>query len=369
MKIAKVISSLSYGGAETQVINMSRELVVQGHQVLLITTINNNPRAFMLENSGVNLIQLNKRSRIDIILIGQLRKIFKQHKPDIIHAYLFDAEFYSRIAAFGLSIPVLNSERSDKYHLNLYQRIANVFTNRLVDGLIANSHSGLAHAKKRYRHMSADRFHVVLNGIDLDNVEKRITTCHLDYKLKWFGDDSIELAVMIAAIKPAKNYPLALTIADSLIELNPNWRVVFVGDQLSEEQDNYKQEISRKYNSMRNRDKILFVGHRADAFELLSQANVSFLTSLYEGFPNTVLESLAVGTPAVTTLFSDIRQIMPEKWLVQEELDPKLFAEKMISAADKKDQLAMNCKEWVRQKYSTKEMATNLIEVYESYIK
>jgi len=68
MKIVKIISSLLYGGAETQVIGLSKELVRQGHQVTIITTTKNTQRAHLLNKSGVELISFSKCGKLDIKL-------------------------------------------------------------------------------------------------------------------------------------------------------------------------------------------------------------------------------------------------------------------------------------------------------------
>ncbi len=368
MKIIKVISSLSYGGAETQVISLSKELIKQGHQVTIITTTACVPRAHMLDNSGVKLISLNKRTKLDFKLTAQLRKLFIQCQPDIIHAYLYDAEFYSRLASAGLNTPVINSERSDQYQLNLNQRIGNWLTKSLVFGVIANSYSGQNHAKNMYHHLASERFMVVWNGIDLDAIKARVKATHTNYKAKWFGDSSIKMAIMAASIKPEKDYAFALNVAHALITHDPSWRVAFLGEQLFDKNSNYKQSILDQLKAINEANKIRFLGNREDIIEILDQADVSFLTSLHEGFPNTVLESMAVGTPAVTTNFSDIKQILPEPWLVQDKKDKNAFSHAMVRAANMKNQLSKNCIKWVKNNCRIEKATENLVMTYSYFI-
>jgi glycosyltransferase involved in cell wall biosynthesis len=368
MNIVKVISSLSYGGAETQVINLSKELVRQGHTVTIITTTDYAPRAFQLENTTVALICLKKSYKFDLALIRELRKQFKLIKPDIIHAYLFDAEFFSRLAAIGLKIPLINSERNDEYKLNLNQQIGHSLTQYLVDGVIANSYAGCSHALGKYPNLKKSNCHVVWNGIDSDKAFAKIKKYKLDFKKEVFPEQNVKLAVMVASIKKQKNHEFALMVAEKLITLDKNWRVIFLGDQLVDSKNEYKTEIIDLYKKLTHKGKIVYLGNRDDVIEILHQADVSFLTSHHEGFPNTVLESMAVGTPVVTTCFSDIKRIAIETWLVNENKDVDLFVNSLVRAEKHRGLLSIKSREWVLNHCSLNIASQNLLKVYRSYI-
>jgi glycosyltransferase involved in cell wall biosynthesis len=367
MNIINVISSLTYGGAETQVINLSKELACQGHSVTIITTTNYVPRATELEDTGVNLICLTKNRKFDMALIRELRKQFKRIKPDIIHAYLYDAEFFSRLAAIGLKIPLINSERNDQYKLNTNQKVGHFLTRRLVDAVIANSYSGCQHAIGKYPNVKKSNFHVVWNGINVEKVAVRVSSYQVDIKKELFPTANIKLAVMVASIKHQKNHELALKVADKLISLDDNWRVVFIGDQLADSKDEYKNKIINLYKKLIHKDKITYLGNRNDIVEILEQADVSFLTSHHEGFPNTALESMTVGTPVVTTCFSDIQRIAVEPWLVIKDHNVDSFVNTLIKAEQNRETLSIKSKTWVLAHCSIEVAAQNLLNVYRSY--
>ncbi|OAI28333.1 MULTISPECIES: glycosyltransferase [Methylomonas] len=367
MKIINVVSSLVYGGAETQVINLSKELVRQGHNVKIVSLSNYNPRSFELVDVGVGFESLNKKLKLDFSSIIQLRRIVKEFQPDIVHGYLYDAELYARLAGYGLKIPIINSERNHNYKIKPLQRIADALTCWLITAVVANSNSGRRFAVKRLPLLEKCRFHVVWNGIEVESVEKRVASCTSDYKLEFFGNNDIKLACMVAAIKPQKNYELALNVAEELISLDSRWRVVFLGNKLEISGGTYMDFILNKYKLMKHGDKIVFLGNRNDVLEILSQSDVSFLTSEYEGFPNAVLESLSVGTPTVTTYFSDIEDITPFDWSIEKSNNVLSFVEKIRHAEAVRDQISRDCKNHVIKNFSIEKSVNDLVDVYKIY--
>lgn len=368
MRIMKVISSLQFGGAETQVINLSKALVNQGHQVLLVSLSKNVPRIAELEGTQVEFKVENKKSKIDFSLVSGLRKCIKKWQPDIVHGYLYDAEFYSRLAALGLKIPVINSERSDNYLLNTNQKIGDFFTIRLVDGVVANTYAGKNFAATRYSRLAENKLHVVWNGIDINHIKQKKLACNINYKEQLFGTNTIKLACMIASIKPEKDYILALQVAKNLIQSSGQWRIVFLGDKVTGSTNKYKATVENYYNYMDENVKIKFLGNRADVIEILSQSDVSFLTSHHEGFPNAVLESMAVGTPVITTEFSDINKISLRDWMTIRSRDPLDISNAVNKVLLERNLLSDESTEWVEKNCSIDIIAHKLSAIYESHI-
>ncbi len=368
MRILKIISSLGYGGAETQAINLSKALVAEGHEVLLVSLSQDIPRVKLIEGTGVELYVEAKQRKVDLRVIKSLRNKILEWQPDIVHAYLYDAEFYARLATIGLDVPLINSERNDNYKLNVNQVIGDFLTIKRVDGVIANSFAGKVFAEKRYKHLNRNRISVVWNGIDLKQVLGKLRASNKNLKLELFGRSDIDLACMVAAIKPQKNYILALSVAERLIKSSDNWRVIFLGDKVTVDADQYKSQVFEFYSHLPNKDKIIFLGNRTDVVEILSQSDVSFLTSDHEGFPNAVLESMAVGTPAVTTDFSDIKKILPRGWMIQDDANPEQFVNAMSRVRQERLALSQESQDWVKDNCALDVVARKLADVYSTFL-
>ena len=366
MRIVLVISNLIHGGAETQVIAMSRELARRGHAVAIYTLNRNNPRACELEESGVELIADQKRMKLDPAVILRLRRFLRAFRADIAHGFLYDGDLYSRVAAAGTGIPALNSERSDNYQLKPQQQVGLWLTRRLADGVVANSHAGARFAARLFR-LPEGRVHVVWNGLDVDAIDSRLRVCNQDYKNEFFANDAIRVACLVGNIKPAKDYLQALAVADRLTRDNPSWRVLFVGEQLAET-GGYKGEVMSAYRELELEGRAVFSGLRKDVPEIMSQCDVVFSTSRHEGFPNVVLEAMTAGTPVVSTEYSDIRRILPQSWQVVAERTSEAIASTILRAYEQRKVLIPMQRSWVEANATIQVASENLERVYREFL-
>jgi glycosyltransferase involved in cell wall biosynthesis len=377
MRVLFVISELTFGGAQKQVVELARQLVRHGHDAAIYTLNEDVPRAKELEGSGVELVVDQKRMRLDPAVLGRLRDKIRTWKADIVHGFLFDGDIYARIAAFGTGVPVLNSERSDNYTISRTQKIAHQLTKPLVDGVVANSNSGSRFAQKLYGYRPS-QMHVVWNGMRIDDFEKRGES-GADHKREFFGPGEHKVACLVGAIKPAKDYPLALDVAKELVEMDPSWRVLFIGDQLSKKVDygvgkdsdsgDYKAMAMAHYERIGHHDRIKWAGERKDAPAIVKQCDVLFMTSRWEGFPNVVLEAMVLGTPVVSTEYSDIRHILPRTEQIVASRSPRELAQAIIAADADRDAIAAEQKRWVRAHAGIETVTRKLEEIYAGYVR
>ena len=91
IRIAFLIRSLGYGGAERQLTTLVKALDKNCFDVTVITFYPGGPFEKELGDSNVRLICLGKRGRWDVIpflwrLVGELRRL----RPEILHSYLVE---------------------------------------------------------------------------------------------------------------------------------------------------------------------------------------------------------------------------------------------------------------------------------------
>ena len=377
MRVLLVISDLALHGAQKQAVELARELDRIGHAVAIYTLNDEVPRAAELAGTGVEVTVDQKRMRLDPGVLARLRRRIREFRADIVHGFLYDADIYVRIAAFGTGAAALNSERSDNYAVSRLQMLAHRLTRPLVDGVVANSGSGSRFAQ-RYFGYPEGRVHVVWNGMRIDELERRAASS-VDHREEFFGPGDIRIACMVGHIKPAKDYHLALETAAALTRMAPEWRVLFLGEALAHaaayapgrdsDTSGYKHGVIQHLEALALGDKVRFAGARPDAPAILAQCDVQLMTSCREGFPNVVLEGMALGVPVVSTDYSDIRMILPRASQVVATRVPGDLARAIVAASRDRAAIAAEQKRWVRENASIERAARRLAQVYEQYLR
>ena len=377
MRVLLVISDLTLAGAQKQVVELARQMVRHGNEVAIYTLNRDVPRARELEGSGVELIVDQKRWKLDTAVLWRLRRKIVDWRADIVHGFLFDGDIYARIAAIGTGAVVVNSERSDAYTISMTQRVAHWLTRPLVDAVVANTHSGSRFAQRLYGYKPG-MMHVVPNGIRMEVLEREAEST-TDYKTKFFGAGRHKVACLVGAIKPAKDYHLALDTAARLVRAHPEWRVLFLGDSLpttgvyrpgeNSNSEDYKQQVLRHHSRLGVPERIKFAGARADVPAIVAQCDVLFTTSQWEGFPNCVLEAMTLGVPVVSTEFSDIRRILPRPGQIVTERSARAIAQAIVDVHGDRSQVVVEQKRWVRSQASIEQVAQELENVYRQYLR
>jgi glycosyltransferase involved in cell wall biosynthesis len=363
MRVLLVTAGLNLGGAERQVVLLSRELVRLGHEVCVYSLRSLTVRLDELAGTGVQVIVDQKEQRFDLGVLWRLRRHIQSWSPDIVHGFLYDGNIYSRLAGWAAPAPVLNAERNDNYAVSIAQRVKYRLTSMLCDGIVANSHAG-AEFTHRLHGIRKDRIHVVWNGIDLEEIDARLANPSRPAQ-DIFPGSGLKRLCMVATMKPQKDHPLALRVLRRLVDEDPAWRLICVGDEVGI--PGYKAQVLAELDRLRLQAFVEFVGYRRDVPEIVASSDLLLMTSLHEGFPNAVLEAMACGTAVVSTSYSDVRRILPAPEQVVGSRDEREIAEATVRCYGRRAELAKMQRRWVEQHATASASAAALLAVYARY--
>ncbi len=364
LRILHVISGLGIGGAERQLVILSRDLLRRGHKVLIYTLNHTVPLLPELDGSGVEVVVDQKRLRLDPLVIARLRRKARSWGAQVAHGWLYDGNIYTRVALRGLGIPIINSERSDNYRLSYVQRLGYALTRGWETALVANSHAGLAFASRLHR-IATDHGHVVCNGVNLAKADLEAAVAPALRGTLWPGQE-VSIACLVGTITPPKDHLLALDTAAVLHQRDPRWRFLFVGDPWRET-GTYQRAVQARFHELRLENICRFTNERTDAMAHIAASDVLLSTSLLEGLPNAVLEAMACGTPVVSTEYSDIRRILPLSWQVVPQRRPELLAAAIQRAACERSSVVTAQRTWVEQHATAERSVTAMEAIYVTY--
>lgn len=122
-----------------------------------------------------------------------------------------------------------------------------------------------------------------------------------------------------------KNHIFLLQIFTSLLDINPNSKLVLIGD------GSLKNEIEKETKIRSIDDKVEFLGVRTDIPELCQMMDVFVFPSFYEGLPVTLIEAQAAGLRvlAADTITEEVRLSNLIEFLSLKE-SPEFWAKKIL---------------------------------------
>jgi len=303
MGVLLLISGLTFGGAERQVIELANKLDPRRYRVTVCALTDDNP---MASNLRTDLVVIKKRSKFDIGVVPQLRRLVAERRIDVIHTFLNDANIAGRLCYRRGSRPVIiSSERNSNYEESLLRRVVERISRPCMDLMVANSMAGRQFCIDA-RKMREDQVMVVHNGVDSVRFSQNNEARSL-FRKEIGVDDSDVLVGLIGNFKAQKNHHIFVLMAEALAAELPNVRFLVVGNSPEgklEENPFYLQTVAAA-ESPELKGRMTILTARSDMDRVHNACDVTVLPSSREGTPNVMLESMACATPVVATDVAD----------------------------------------------------------------
>ena len=144
-----------------------------------------------------------------------------------------------------------------------------------------------------YSAIRPDKFHVLHNPVDTDHFSPSIGAGD-EAATRLPVEDGSPIVLGVGRFDRAKNFDLLIRAVCAMQAAQPT-RLVLLGDGAE------RSRLERLVRELGIGDRVFMPGFIADPAPWYRRANVHAVTSECEGFGNTIVESLATGTPVVTT--------------------------------------------------------------------
>jgi len=283
-KICIVVTSLGKGGAERSSVLLSKMLFNQGHQVHLVTIVD--VVEYEFKGELLNLGDIEKGNSI----VSKIRKfsVFKSYLKE--HNFDFVIDNRSR-PSFLREIIVsrfLYNPKNTIYCVRSYNLDIYFIKSKLIAKLIYKDAFKIVTVSKEIENKVINYFgfnnvETIYNPIDqvvLNDTDKSKIT---DYVL-FYGrlvDEVKNISLLIESYQKSQ-------LPSKGIDL------VILGN--GQDLEKFKEKI-KQLNLV---NEVHFIPFTANPFDYVKLAKFTLLTSHYEGFPRSLLESLALGTPVIS---------------------------------------------------------------------
>ena len=291
-RLLLIIPSLDRCGAEKQLTLLATGLPRERFDVHVCALTRGGPMLDCLEQHDIPVAVIGKTWKVDPAAYLRLRKHVRRLAPDIVHTWIFAANAYGRLAAFGAGVKhVVAGERCVDQWKRGYELAIDRYLARRTDRIVTNS-SGVREFYVE-RRIPADKFVVIPNGIQPFSPpaetprEELLTELGLPSNARLIG--------AINRLWPQKRIKDLIWAADLLKSIREDSHLLIVGDGPQ------RWRLERYRDQVEIADRVHFLGERDDVPRLLAHFDCLWLGSGYEGQSNAIMEAMSAGVPVVAT--------------------------------------------------------------------
>lgn len=271
MRIAQVMFSKGFGGAERYFVDLCLSLADRGHEVLAITHPASASRRHLEGKARIRVVPLRVRGNHDWLKLWPLARAIRAFRPDIVEAQLSRAGLYLGRLKRWLPAPLVT-------HVHNYLDLKYF---RQVDFFTAATEDQARHLRELG--VTGERITVVPNFSMFPPRERPAGEVTTVVHLLAFG-----------RFVHKKGFDVLLRAVARLPD-QTGYRLVLAGDGPD------RDKLAALAQELGIADRVDFPGWMEDVTPLLDQADVFVLPSRHEPFGIVVLEAMARGTAIVST--------------------------------------------------------------------
>jgi glycosyltransferase involved in cell wall biosynthesis len=290
MRIVFVIPNLGAGGAERVASLLCNEWVATGHEVTVVTFEPKGTVPIRELDGRVTLHQIDAVNRRPAILswvatnarrFVRVRSVLNGVKPEAIVAFTTEANIVTLCSAFGLAIPVVVSERNQPVRpgLGVTIRMGRRMTYPLSAALVVQTEAIAKWARQWLR----IPVQVLPNPVSLQSWQVK--------RRPGIG----KRLIAVGRLVQQKGFDLLIEGFARLAEEHPDWTLVIYGDGPS------RAALEDQIRTLPCASRIKLPGSARDLRKAYAEADLFVLPSRFEGYPNVLLEALAVGCPVIAS--------------------------------------------------------------------
>jgi glycosyltransferase involved in cell wall biosynthesis len=374
LRVLHVIGGGEFGGAEQHILNLLSAFPTDQVEAAVVCFYDS-VFAEQLRKAGIPVVTLNQYGRFDLRLMRALRKTFRAYGPDIVHTHGVKANFFSRIAARGMTIPLVTT-----VHSNLRYDYNNPLARLVVSAMERstrpwNDHfvaiSGAIGEILLQEGVPAKQLSVIYNGMNLAPYRQTANRAEDRTRLhaEWGISPQEFVFGTVARFVPVKGLPVLLEAFARFVRQAPEQpaRLVLVGDGPE------RPLLETKVKEFQLEQLVCFAGFRHDIPACLHAFDAFVHSSFYEGLGYTIIEAMASEVPVIATNVGGVKEFVKHEQtgLLVEAADVHGLSaamERMAAEAQLRGQLVSQALQAVESTFTIEQMADKTINLYRSLV-
>lgn len=295
MKITVVVPSLRGGGAERVTSLLANAWSQNGHEVCVATFAREEHDAYGLDRAVRRVafdLEGHSSGAMDAAAanakrIRALRRLFRSSRTEVVLGMMATCSILSTIAAAGLRVPIVASERIYPPALPLGRAWTmlrrHVYPRAAV--VVAQTEMG---ARWLADNCPGTETAVIANPVTwpLPPGEESLP--------RILPPQDRPYLLAVGRLERQKGFDILIEAFGGIAAAHPEWDLVIVGE------GSQRRALEEAARSSGLQGRILLPGHLGNVQDWYGRAGLFVMSSRFEGFPNVLAEAMAHGCPAVS---------------------------------------------------------------------
>lgn len=360
-RILHIISSLNMGGTERQCVELAKRIDKDKFEVTLLTFNKEGPLYSEVVDAGIPVNEIKIPGSFyrpkSLFQILRIALFMRKERFQIVQTYGMYSNIPGILAAKLARVPVIIGGKRELNEIWPKRKVAAEMM------LLKKCNKVVANAQKVRDYLMSDqkvpgeKIEVIYNGIDLQK--------YVDLPPKSYSSKS-DFIGMIANFRPSKDQTTFIKAAAEILKQKPNVRFALVGS------GRFEEGMKSYAKDLRIQDSVIFYGEKfgQELLDIFRSFTITVLSSHTEGFPNVIMESMALGIPVIATPSGGVPELIDDG--VTGYLFPfkrhDVLAEKMLyllNNRQKGEEVGKNARVNIKNRFNFELMAKHFESLYE----
>ena len=369
ISICHLASGDRWAGAEVQVRNLLCSLSQNRRLSLCAIFLNEGRLAEESRRCGLEVLVLPESQMGFWRIVSEASKFLKDRRIHVLHSHRYKENFLAALLSWRCRIPcVVRTQHGMPEPFRGIKRLKTSMAH-ILDHFVARYATDLTISvsdemrTQLTRSLNPEKVVTVQNGIDLCEVRSGLTPAQAKRALGIA--EKCRVLGTVGRLDPVKRLDIFLAAARVVLNRFPDTRFIVAGE--GSEKDRLLAIARREGLG----DRVLFLGHRDDVYDVMRALDIFVLCSDHEGLPTALLEALNLGLVVVARRVGGIPEVVRNghNGVLLETADPQALAEACIRCLEEdvlRQEFALAGPAVIADHFSSARSAETVARLYES---
>lgn len=338
-KLLVVISSMTFGGAEIQTLELANALVALDYNIDIIV-LDHKQEIIPLGHRSIRFHVMNKQKYLDVSVVKRIRRMVMQNRPDLILCVELYPTLYLQLAMAGLKekhkiVTVMHSTLP-RDRKEMFQHFYLTPFLKKVDQTVFVSHQQKDYWSKKHR-INPEKSVTIHNGIHIDIFSEYLNEhekIQLDKTRFGFSQQDVVLGTC-ASFRIEKRHKDLVEAIYRLKSKGYKVKLLLIGD------GEMRTKLEEQIEQLALQEDVRITGHVMDVRPYLALIDIFVLSSVsVETLSLAAIESQAMKKAAILSSIGGAAEI------VQDGINGYLYTAGNVEELTEKAEMMMKDKKW-----------------------